>query len=352
MGRELKRVALDFDWPINEPWEGYLNPFWNLRQDCDQCNNSGFSPMGKYYYDQWYGYVDFNPVEYGDENLTFLSPIMQEVAARNVKRHPKYFDIGRYTEEEVIDQEAMRLVGICNNHWCYHLNQADVNALIEAERLRDFTRCLHNKVETSLEEMIRTRAYYIWLETNQSSEDCWQQAEKEYSSCWLPYPNGYIPTAKEVNEWSHRGFGHDSLNANICVEARCKREGYEYLCEKCKGRCYLWPSREVEKQYNDWKPTEPPAGEGYQIWETVSEGSPTTPVFATPRGLAKWAAENENYYDITLEKWEKWITEVGWSPSSVITNGVVKTGVEAAVDALEKRNDTFRRNAVKGDIRF
>ena len=28
MGRELKRVPLDFDWPIKAIWPGYCNPFW------------------------------------------------------------------------------------------------------------------------------------------------------------------------------------------------------------------------------------------------------------------------------------------------------------------------------------
>lgn len=28
MGRELKRVPLDFDWPLNERWKGYVSPEW------------------------------------------------------------------------------------------------------------------------------------------------------------------------------------------------------------------------------------------------------------------------------------------------------------------------------------
>lgn len=28
MGRELKRVPLDFDWPLNKRWEGFINPYW------------------------------------------------------------------------------------------------------------------------------------------------------------------------------------------------------------------------------------------------------------------------------------------------------------------------------------
>lgn len=32
---------------------------------------------------------------------------------------------------------------------------------------------------------------------------------------------------------------------------------------------------------------EPPSGEGWQVWETVSEGSPVTPVFPTAESLAR-----------------------------------------------------------------
>lgn len=27
MGREMKRVPLDFDYPINQIWKGYWNPY-------------------------------------------------------------------------------------------------------------------------------------------------------------------------------------------------------------------------------------------------------------------------------------------------------------------------------------
>ena len=31
MGRELKRVPLDFDWPQNKVWHGYLNPYHSTK---------------------------------------------------------------------------------------------------------------------------------------------------------------------------------------------------------------------------------------------------------------------------------------------------------------------------------
>lgn len=37
---------------------------------------------------------------------------------------------------------------------------------------------------------------------------------------------------------------------------------------------------------------EPPTGDGFQLWETTSEGSPITPVFATLDELCAYAAEH------------------------------------------------------------
>jgi hypothetical protein len=34
MGREIKRVALDFDWPLDEIWHGYLNPHYAESREC------------------------------------------------------------------------------------------------------------------------------------------------------------------------------------------------------------------------------------------------------------------------------------------------------------------------------
>jgi hypothetical protein len=38
MGRELKRVALDFNWPIGEIWHGYLNPYSTRKRECPLCH--------------------------------------------------------------------------------------------------------------------------------------------------------------------------------------------------------------------------------------------------------------------------------------------------------------------------
>lgn len=41
MGREVRRVPLDFDWPLDELWEGYLLPDRLREDDCPDCDGRG-----------------------------------------------------------------------------------------------------------------------------------------------------------------------------------------------------------------------------------------------------------------------------------------------------------------------
>jgi len=63
---------------------------------------------------------------------------------------------------------------------------------------------------------------------------------------------------------------------------------------------------------------EPPKGEGWQMWENVSEGSPISPVVKTKEELARWLSENTRADDVnygaTYEQWLKMI-EMGYCPS-------------------------------------
>lgn len=38
MGREIRRVPLDFDWPLNERWKGFVNPHYI---ECEACGGRG-----------------------------------------------------------------------------------------------------------------------------------------------------------------------------------------------------------------------------------------------------------------------------------------------------------------------
>lgn len=309
MGYEVKRVSPSFEWPIDKVWNGYINPFYSHKNDCTACGGSGYSPQGNLFKDQWYGYVEFDPVAYGSKLITPETPALKAFVERKVDRSIReaaegtaldvvdgqltntgkrcyYTENGRYTRQEAIVRESHRLLEIFNNQWHHHLIAADVEALIEAERLFDLRR---NK------------------------------------------PSSYMPTPEEVNAWSIGGFGHDSINAHVCIEARCKREGYAVLCDVCGGSGDIWQPSEAEQWAEDWEREEPPAGEAYQIWETVSEGSPISPVFSNPQILAEWMANTPRRFGeaISAERWLEWITGPGWSPSGMTTSEGYKDGVAA-----------------------
>lgn len=44
MGREVRRVPLDFDWPVEELWEGYLMPERLRETPCEECDGRGTTP--------------------------------------------------------------------------------------------------------------------------------------------------------------------------------------------------------------------------------------------------------------------------------------------------------------------
>lgn len=306
MGREVKRVPLDFSHPMNETWPGFLNPYAELSTNCSHCHGTGYSPQAKRYHDEWYGYVEFDPRSTGSVPFSHNHPAIAALANRNSQPDAS---LGWRGCGPV--KERVRLSSLYNTKWMNHLSQDDVDALVAGERLWDFTRRPRNEEQA--------------------------KALQESGRYWMEEPNGYTPTAAEVNEWSIGGLSHDSINCHVCIEARCKRNGEPCTCPICHGEGSLWTSEKAKAAYNGWEPEEPPKGEGWQMWENVSEGSPISPVFDTPEHLAAWLAEtgasamgNER---ATYEQWLAMIRGPGWAPSMVggpgigLVSGVVGVGV-------------------------
>lgn len=67
------------------------------------------------------------------------------------------------------------------------------------------------------------------------------------------------------------------------------------------------PNEAIRKLYEEWKEHEPPTGEGWQLWETCSEGSPVSPVFASAEKLADWCAENATIFASEKTSRENWL---------------------------------------------
>ncbi len=70
----------------------------------------------------------------------------------------------------------------------------------------------------------------------------------------------------------------------------------------------------------------------FQMYETVSEGTPISPVFDTPEKLARWLADTgASSFAGRTALYDQWLhmINVGWSISAVSDGGELKSGVEA-----------------------
>lgn len=95
MGRELKRVPLDFDWSTKQVWKGYLNPYHS--QKCQSCDQTGLNLATKAIHDSWYS----------------------------------------FDETQWLDASETRRFN--NKAWGNHITEIEVAALVKAGRLHDLT---------------------------------------------------------------------------------------------------------------------------------------------------------------------------------------------------------------------
>lgn len=311
MGLELRRVALDFDWPKGQTWIGFLNPFYSEhRKNCPDCDGTGESPEGRRLSDEWYGKPGstFEPWMTGSTPFGRDEPYVVRLATRNTAE-PGPWNRG-------YEAEVTRLLEMFNSQWMHHLDADDVQALLDDGRLRDFT---HRIVEETDEERASRR----------------EGAEGDRRWFWLYEPTGVVPTPEMVNRACLGGLGHDSINQWVCVKAKAKRLGVDPMCSTCKGKGSYWTSRYGRHLAKKWRKTNPPKGDGFQMWQTVSEGGPISPVFATADELARWLADHDAWPSYgedraTYDDWMKMI-DAKWAPSAVMDEKGFRSGAKAAL---------------------
>jgi len=228
MGRELKRVALNFEWPLNKPWDGYINPYY---KQCQECDGSGSTMASKRL-----------------EDLVSLLMLSGDDAKRN-QCHPYFRNIP-----------------------------------------------LHNS----------------------SDKIC---------------DNGMLELTTGLAGRSSSFFGHDGCDRWEAINKIITAAGLDH---KTWGRCPICKGDGIEpsskEKYEKWTPTEPDSGDGYQIWETVSEGSPISPVFTTAEKLAQYMSTTHFGADSgsSYETWLKFINGPGWAPSMIMDEKGIRTGADAA----------------------
>lgn len=314
MSRDVRRVPVDFTWPIGKVWEGFVNGLPTGAVRCEACDGTGTSPEVRRLEDQWYGKVPFDPSETGSAPYSPNHPAVAAFARRQCERTPEFYGTGPNAEL----REAARILKFWNAQWMHHLDAEDVRALVEAGRLWDFTRNPARVVKKP-EPVVRGIALGGPPEPD--------PAPAQHANGWLVKDTGYIPTPEEVNAWSMNGFGHDSINSWVCVKAKAKRLGYPMACASCNGEGHIVVDLAARARYEAWTRTDPPTGGGYQLWESVSEGSPLSPVFETVSALEGWMVSFNGYSRAEAEQ----LTRDGWAPSGIIVNGRAEFDGHAAV---------------------
>lgn len=237
MGREIKRVPLNFDWPLNETWKGYINPHYAGHcKNCEACKGTGTTSARK--------------------------------------------------------------------------------------RLEELVSLILLSGSDSIDPRGKPHPYFCLM------------GGLHHTDGIVPSPDMAELTAGLAGRGCAGFMGHDAIDqwtaTRKIIEAAGMKKGWG-KCKACNGEGSIWDSPENRTKANRWRRKEPPKGKAYQVWQTVSEGSPITPPFLSPEELADWwLAHPWNSCDPKdRDSIIRWIRGPGWAPSMVTHNGVLMDGVTA-----------------------
>lgn len=117
---------------------------------------------------------------------------------------------------------------------------------------------------------------------------------------------------------------------------------------------FAWPLDEIWSGYLLSEQVEPPEGEGWQVWETVSEGAPVSPVFTTGEDLVdylvdkgdvwsqKRRADGEEDPPPSRAAAKYFVFEAGWAPSMAM---ILKTESKSPIKSVEEATAVLLKEA-------
>lgn len=151
---------------------------------------------------------------------------------------------------------------------------------------------------------------------------------------------------KPMFERSYKEALHEWFTENELWESgkhRYQIEHPEYLTEYPRYASYGGEPPNSDYYVPEWKPQEKT---WYQVYETVSEGTPVSPPFETQQELVDYLVSNGDFWDqdrrkrgnspMNYEPWtrqqaEAFVLGDGWCPSLVFTP---EHGLQSGVEAL------------------
>ena len=113
----------------------------------------------------------------------------------------------------------------------------------------------------------------------------------------------------------------------------------KWLTECWKWECNIHPDRpKSECRYYWERAGDPPDREcyrerkwtaeeaiGYQVYETVTEGTPKSPVFQSEMEVVQWCVEQGHSREVACA-----FVASGWAPSGICTGGRLTFGIDSA----------------------
>lgn len=228
MGREARRVPLDFDWPQGEVWKGYLTPDRFIEDSCPDC------------------------------------------------------ELGATPEAELIQGIAYLLVALADD----------------------------------VDRAPRGEGMHPWA-LNAFESIGYVHGRPRPGPRYMEFFHGLLP---EDQDQHGIGGRQPHRMARRLMELAGLPEKWDW-CPTCKGHGSIekYPGQRAEGEAWHEEDHSPPTGEGWQMWETTSEGSPMSPVFATPEELADWLATTKAsiFADMTQSR-DEWLALIKGESSGMV----------------------------------
>lgn len=133
-------------------------------------------------------------------------------------------------------------------------------------------------------------------------------------------PNWEHPRDERTNRYKPLRFGYEETKNEF--EDMQSKQGLQEAIDN------FGPAPDINDYMPDWSDEE---RTHYQMYESVSEGTPISPVMDSPEALAKWLVENNGDAGAgETASYEGWlrVCNGGYAPSMIIKNGAMINGVD------------------------
>ena len=131
---------------------------------------------------------------------------------------------------------------------------------------------------------------------------------------------GYSKEAQQIRHdfWSNNSALIGSRETYQHVIKTCEERGVSANCTACNGEGEFWHSEEIKNLAENFEGYDPPSGEGFQLWETTSEGSPISPVFPSLEELCQWLCETgASWFGSHTADYNQWMSMLSKGDTSM-----------------------------------